>query len=560
MIVRRGIVVMTFRLAACCVLVLAACSELTDSETPKDAPAPVVAQPDAWVRPMPGEAAVLADRILRREHDGLLIDAAKRRELAEEIASVLSRIREAYPEVADVAARPAYVFGQLLLTLETWLFKTVASLVENQDGPVLLRTGHVPFDALNEELGLTVVLDASPSFGVVLLYFNEYLNVPVAAAMYEGMEGVKYAEPDAWAGDGPDIDLLRSEERWYMVARRAWGDCPAGCIHEELHFFIADDAFVERIAPAQAVAIPEFRELAMTLSASLLVFAVDLPGDHGLGNWLENHPGESSLVVPAGEYRDVGGVRFACPGYGADCNVSVTSEEFGFVVASTGGRASAENNLVKLPDMAEDLWSFVWTLAQDGLSVPAGEYRDVGDVRFSCPSGGADCEVTFLYSYCLPNICVDRLPGAVSLGGAATARLLKPAEWLTEKVIIDDAVGAAGPWKNDPYVIQADRDDGLAIDRDTLTVTVSYSGGCADHEFNLVTSGVFRESHPVQLEVALVHDAHGDRCKAILTDTRRFHLIPIKMLYRATYQAESGTIVLILKVPREAAFELVYTF
>lgn len=64
--------------------------------------------------------------------------------------------------------------------------------------------------------------------------------------------------------------------------------------------------------------------------------------------------------------------------------------------------------------------------------------RGVGQ-RFSCPSDGADGEVTFMYSYCIPavcpdavsldgagpaGICVDRIPGVVSLGGALTTDLV----------------------------------------------------------------------------------------------------------------------------------------
>lgn len=173
------------------------------------------------------------------------------------------------------------------------------------------------------------------------------------------------------------------------------------------------------------------------------VHAVELTGDHGLGNWLENHldrndlgTTSASFIVPAGQYRDAGGVRFSCPFGGDDCEVDVTvCDGFEFMVTSTGGRASAENNLVKLPDAARALWAF----AGDSLTVPAGQYRDVGDVRFSCPSDGADCEVTFVYSYCIPavcpeaasldgavlaEVCVDRIPGVVSLGGAATAELV----------------------------------------------------------------------------------------------------------------------------------------
>ena len=474
-----------------------------DSSSDTDqVPVPVVVHPDTWEPPVLSEAAVLADRILRREHGSLLIDPTERRELAAEITPVLSGIREVYPELADIAVQAPYALGQLVLTLETWLFEAVASLVEDQTGPVMLRTGHAPFDTLTEKLGLSVVLDQFPRFGVVIFYFSEYLNAPAAAALYEAMEGVKFAEPNGRLGDGPDIDMSWSEDRWYVVTRRAWGDCPSGCLYEEFHFFIADDAGVERIEPSQAAAIAEFRELAVTSPETLSVFAVDLPHGHRLAMWLANHPGAGSLLVPAGEYRDAGGVRF------------------------------------------------------------------------TCPSEGADCEVAFVYSYCRPDDCVDGLPGAVSLGGAATAQLARSTndredhgfsghvtnDRLSGKVIIDDTGPGAGAWTNDPYVIETDRDDGLVIDGDTLTVTVSYSGGCEEHDFALVTAGEFRDSHPVELEVILAHDAHGDRCRAYPTETRHFDLTPIRALYRTVYQTDTGSVLLNLTAAREAAYQLVYTF
>lgn len=375
------------------------------------APAPVVVHPATWEPPLLSAAAVLADRILRREYGALLLDPTDRRELAAEIAPVLSGIRNAYPELADLTVQAPYAFGQLVLTLETWLFEAVASLVEDQAGRVTLRTGHAPFDALNERLGLSVVLDLFPRFGVVIFYFSEYLNAPAAAALYEAMEGVKFAEPNGRLGDGPDIDMARSEGRWYVVARRARGDCPSGCLYEEFHFFIADDTGVERIEPWQAAAIAEFEELAATFTAALPIFA--------------------------------------------------------------------------------------------------GHVSD------------------------------DRL---------------------TAKVIIDDTGAGTGAWRMDPYVIETDRDDGLVIDGDTLTVTVSYSGGCEEHDFTLVASGEFRDSHPAQLEVFLAHDGQGDRCKAYPTESRHFDLSPVRALYRAAYQKDTGTVILNLVAAREAAYQLVYTF
>ena len=248
------IAAMVVRVAACCALALTGCS---DSINPG---APVVVPSDTWEPPTLTEAVILADRILRSQDDHLLLDAAERRELAREIAPVLSRIRDVYPAVADVTVRASYAFGELLLGLEPPLLEDVVALLEGQTGPVLLRTGQAEFDTLNERLGL-VAVDLFPSTGTVIFYFNEYLNVPAAAAAYAAIEGIEYAEPNTYLGDGSNIDAAKSAERWYVLARRAWDDCPSGCINEEFFFFIVNGADIERIDPAQAMDIAEFREL-----------------------------------------------------------------------------------------------------------------------------------------------------------------------------------------------------------------------------------------------------------------------------------------------------------
>lgn len=69
--------------------------------------------------------------------------------------------------------------------------------------------------------------------------------------------------------------------------------------------------------------------------------AVALPVEHDLNLWLARNPG-GRLTVPAGEYRDAGGVRFSCPAGGADCEVTVTAgDDETWTVSSNGGVATA---------------------------------------------------------------------------------------------------------------------------------------------------------------------------------------------------------------------------
>ncbi len=108
-------------------------------------------------------------------------------------------------------------------------------------------------------------------------------------------------------------------------------------------------------------------------------------------------------------------------------------------------------------------------------------------------------------------------------------------------------------WGTDDYELNA-----VAVAGDTLAVTLSYSGGCRTHRFTLVAAEAFMESDPVQLEVALAHDADGDPCEAYPTEEYHFILDPIKARYKASYGAGPGTIV--LRLDRAPGGSLVYRF
>ena len=120
---------------------------------------------------------------------------------------------------------------------------------------------------------------------------------------------------------------------------------------------------------------------------------------------------------------------------------------------------------------------------------------------------------------------------------------------------------------SDPYELEIDGDHAPVIENDTLTLTISYSGGCASHYFTLVTNGSFMESDPVQLVVALTHDDNGDMCEAYPQERYSFDLEPIKTRYQEAYGTDEGSIILhlrhLLHPPEpgeQGVFELLYTF
>ena len=134
-------------------------------------------------------------------------------------------------------------------------------------------------------------------------------------------------------------------------------------------------------------------------------------------------------------------------------------------------------------------------------------------------------------------------PGTEEPGGTEPA--------LPGTVVFSATPGSTEEWGTDDF----DLDDAV-VSGDTLSVTVSYGGGCEDHVFTLVASEAFQESDPVQLAVTLAHEANDDACERWVTQGYSFDLLPIKERFQNQYQ-DSGTIVLQLE---DAPGELLYEF
>ena len=116
-------------------------------------------------------------------------------------------------------------------------------------------------------------------------------------------------------------------------------------------------------------------------------------------------------------------------------------------------------------------------------------------------------------------------------------------------------------WGKDSYEL-AMGDDAPVIADDTLSLAVSYSGGCARHDLTLVAERLFLQSDPVQLIVFLAHEANGDMCEAYPTERYDFDLAPIRNLYRQAYGSNEGVVRLRLRGPEpfRGLPDLTYTF
>jgi hypothetical protein len=83
----------------------------------------------------------------------------------------------------------------------------------------------------------------------------------------------------------------------------------------------------------------------------------------------------------------------------------------------------------------------------------------------------------------------------------------------------------------DPFSLK-----GIEIVEDTITLTISYSGGCEKHYFSLFMSpAAFLESYPVQANLYLRHNGNSDACEAEINQTISFNLQPIAALYKSLY-------------------------
>ena len=251
---------MNLRFAVICLLLPVAWSLSTNTQAWGEAAAPMVVRAESPNPPVVSEAALLAHRILARETDELLLDEERRSELAREIEGVLKQLRYAHPEMAKISARAAHLPGVLLLGVKPGLFRAVDGLLEDKNEPVALRTGNAAFDALNAKLGLKAVRPYRHT-GVLVIHVSERANVGAAGRAYRKIAGVEYAEPDAHLGDGSDVEAAKSNGAWHIVVRKAWGDCPSGCIYKKLFFFTVKEGQVERVEPARAVDSLAFRKL-----------------------------------------------------------------------------------------------------------------------------------------------------------------------------------------------------------------------------------------------------------------------------------------------------------
>lgn len=147
------------------------------------------------------------------------------------VVTELASIRAAYPSTANITMMPSWNFQQLILGF-------------TDSGKTAVMAGSFSdWNALNNTYAVTNI-DKSllDRLGAVTLTFSRRYNIPLVAAEYAGLTGVRYAEPNGMYGDGNDVCLsIDNTGNHFFIFDAASGDCPAGCTQHAYQGFVVGE-------------------------------------------------------------------------------------------------------------------------------------------------------------------------------------------------------------------------------------------------------------------------------------------------------------------------------
>lgn len=145
-------------------------------------------------------------------------------------------------------------------------------------------------------------------------------------------------------------------------------------------------------------------------------------------------------------------------------------------------------------------------------------------------------------------VTLDRLISYIENGEAvSSATAITVTESIPEE---SDGYSFGNESYNDPYF----------LDEGTLFINVGYSGGCEEHDFDLMWDGSFEDSDNASLY--LIHDANNDVCEAYANETLEFDLSAIKDAYTEEFDDSSGSVFLYIysDTDEEDSFTVEYSF
>ena len=109
----------------------------------------------------------------------------------------------------------------------------------------------------------------------------------------------------------------------------------------------------------------------------------------------------------------------------------------------------------------------------------------------------------------------------------------------------------------DPAKIEA-----ASINDDRLNLTISFAGGCKQHEIKLYGAKHFMESYPLQAGVFLSQNAHQDSCEKHIQKKKIFDITPLKETCLESYSTVDSIMLRLYEPGATVALEplLAYRF
>lgn len=140
------------------------------------------------------------------------------------VDTILNHIKKEIDTLKNIHVFPNYYHsGMSLKTNAEWSNKWY-------EGSLL--TGELYIDSLNMKYNLiSVDTPRFSNFKWFSLIFNQPLKISSIAEKYRNHDGVEYAEPQGYIGDGDNIEFINKDSLWHFVFSIGRGDCPAGCIY-----------------------------------------------------------------------------------------------------------------------------------------------------------------------------------------------------------------------------------------------------------------------------------------------------------------------------------------
>lgn len=119
-----------------------------------------------------------------------------------------------------------------------WMVSYLLMAFHDSAAQLIAAGEYHAWDELNERYHVTDIKIGG--HGLVSLAFDGRLNPHRLAEQYRVLPGARYAEPNLWIGDGPNVYAGQTDIGFSYLFRYAHGDCLAGCIYNEYWYFVCE--------------------------------------------------------------------------------------------------------------------------------------------------------------------------------------------------------------------------------------------------------------------------------------------------------------------------------